>query len=146
MKQTSALEVGLVVQNLDAMLAFYQEVLGCVEVRRADIPPALSAGIAVHPDGYTNVWLQTPNAEVIKLVAPPAAPVNPGHPANSAERTGFAYLTFYCEQIEAVLATAEAAGATVRSERAYLSGDIGVKMVFFEDPEGNVIELVERVT
>ena len=44
-----------------------------------------------------------------------------------------------------MLAAAEERGATVRSDRALLSGDIGIKMVFFEDPEGNVIELVEPV-
>lgn len=145
MKQLSAIEVGLVVQNLDAMLAFYTDVLGCSEVRRSDIPAPLSTGIAVHQQGYVNVWLQTPNGEVIKLVAPPSQPHNPGHPAFSAERTGFAYLTFYCAEIEQVLAKAEASGAQVRSDRGYLSGEIGVKMVFFEDPEGNVIELVEPI-
>lgn len=149
MKQLSALEVGLVVSDLETMLSFYTDVLGCSEVRRSDIPPALSSGIAVHPDGYVNVWLQTPNGEVIKLVAPTHTdgdgPSNPGHPAFSAERTGFGYLTFYCAEIEQVLTKAEGAGAHVRSDRSYLAGEIGVKMVFFEDPEGNVIELVEPV-
>lgn len=145
MQQIAPIEVGLPVIDLDRMLAFYCEVLACEEVRRADIPADLSQAIKTSASGYINVWLRTPNGEVIKLVSPPEAPQRAERLQQSSERTGFAYLTFYCSDLEDVLAAAEANGATVRSDRALLSGDIGLKMVFFEDPEGNVIELVEPV-
>jgi catechol 2,3-dioxygenase-like lactoylglutathione lyase family enzyme len=143
MKQTAPMEVGLVVADLDRMYRFYVEVLSCTEVRRADIPADLSRAIRTASDGYVNVWLRTPNGEVIKLVKPPALPARVGAPAFSSERTGFAYLTFYCSDLEATLAAAVAAGAVERSEPSTRSGAIGVKLVFFEDPEGNVVELVE---
>jgi len=143
MKQTAPMEVGLVVADLDRMYRFYVEVLSCTEVRRADIPADLSRAIRTASDGYVNVWLRTPNGEVIKLVKPPAAPARVATPAFSSERTGFAYLTFYCSDLEATLAAALAAGAVERSEPSTRSGAIGVKLVFFEDPEGNVVELVE---
>ncbi len=145
MQQIAPIEVGLPVIDLQRMLSFYCEVLGCEEVRRADIPADLSRAIKTSASGYINVWLRTPNGEVIKLVSPPQAPHRAERLEQSSERTGFAYLTFYCSNLEAVLATAESQGAVVRSDRALLSGDIGLKMVFFEDPEGNVIELVEPV-
>ena len=47
--------------------------------------------------------------------------------------------------LEGVLAKARAAGAIVRSDDSSRSGAIGVKLAFFEDPEGNVLELVEPV-
>ena len=146
MQQTSALEVGLPVVDLEVMLAFYSGVLGCVEQRRADIPPALSQSIGVSEGGYVNVWLATPNGEVIKLIAPPEAPRATAAPEFLSTRTGFAFLTFYCSDIDGVLARAEAAGAVLRSDRALTSGEIGTKLCFFADPEGNVIELVETLS
>ena len=143
MDQIAPIEVGLVVEDLDRMLAFYTNVLSCTEVRRADIPPALSGAIKTAPDGYVNVWLKTPNNEVIKLVAPPAPPQRVSPPQFSSDRTGYCYLTFYCTNIEQAVDKAEESGAKIRSEPSTLSGEIGVKLVFFEDPEGNVIELVE---
>lgn len=143
MEQLQPIEVGIVVSDLDHMLAFYTEVLSCVEQRRSDIPAELSRALRTAPAGYVNVWLKTPHGEIIKLVKPPEAPANAGIPQFSSARSGFAYLTFYCARIESVLASAKARGAIVRSDDWTLSGSIGLKLVFFEDPEGNVIELVE---
>ena len=143
MKQIAPMEVGIPVIDLARMHAFYCNVLGCTEVRRADIPADLSRAIRTVPDGYLNVWLQTPNSEVIKLMQPTAPPESVTPAQFSADRTGIAYLTFYCNDLDATLAAAEAAGAQVRSDPSARSGDLGVRLVFFEDPEGNVIELVE---
>ena len=143
MQQLTPMEVGIVVSDLDQMLAFYTEVLSCVEQRRSDLPVELSRALRTAPAGSVNVWLKTPYGEVIKLVKPPVAPASARAPEFSSARSGFAYLTFYCAEIEAVLATAKARGAIVRSDDWTMSGSIGLKLVFFEDPEGNVIELVE---
>ena len=143
MQQTAPLEVGIPVVDMERMLAFYGSVLSCTETRRADIPAALSQGLTAAPDGYLNVWLQTPGGEVIKLMRPPQPPQRRPIPVALSETTGIAYLTFYCTDIAATLALAEAQGATLRSDRGLLDGSVGVKLCFFEDPEGNVIELVE---
>ncbi len=143
MEQIAALEVGLPVVDLERMLAFYQEVLSFEEVRRADIPASLSHALTAGNDGYLNVWLKSPYGEIIKLVRPPDPPNLTPPPQALSERTGFGYLTFYCKDIELVLAAAESHGARVRSDRELLDGRVGVKLIFFEDPEGNVIELVE---
>jgi catechol 2,3-dioxygenase-like lactoylglutathione lyase family enzyme len=145
MQQIAPIEVGLPVIDLDRMHDFYCTVLGCTEVRRADIPATLSNPLTAGMDGYVNVWLRTPGGEVIKLMRPPAAPRRTASRAALSERTGFAYLTFYCQAIDTVLAAAERHGAVLRSARSLLDGTIGVKLAFFEDPEGNVIELVEPV-
>ena len=145
MEQTAPLEVGLVVDDLERMHSFYVDVLSFREARRSDIPTALSRAIRTARDGYTNVWLQAPGGEIVKLMKPPAAPVRNPAATYSSDRTGFAYLTFYCKDLEGVLAKARAAGAIVRSDDASRSGSIGVKLAFFEDPDGNVLELVEPV-
>lgn len=143
MEQIAPLEVGLPVIDMERMHDFYCRVLSFEEVRRADIPPELTQALTAGAYGYLNVWLRSPYGEIIKLVRPPQAPSRSTSPKALSERTGFGYLTFYCNEIEQVLAEAEAHGATVRSDRGLLDGRIGVKLVFFEDPEGNVVELVE---
>ena len=146
MQQTSAMEVGIAVIDLPRMLSFYSEALGCREVRRADIPGALSDPLTLAADGYLCVWLQTPGGEIIKLMAPPAPPLRLEQPERLTLRTGIAYLTFYVADIAAVLDAAEARGATLRSERSLITEGAGaVKLGFFEDPEGNVVELVEAL-
>jgi catechol 2,3-dioxygenase-like lactoylglutathione lyase family enzyme len=143
MKQTAPVEAGICVDNLDRMLAFYERALGCREVRRAEIPAELSRAIALAANGYTCVWLKTPGGETIKLMRPVAPAAASGAPALLTERRGLAYLTFYCERIRDMLARAEAAGATLRSDRALIADGRPVKLCFFADPEGNVVELVE---
>ena len=146
MQQTAAMEVGISVMDLPRMHGFYTEVLGCAEVRRAEIPAALSEPLTLAAEGYLCVWMQTPGGEIIKLMAPPAPPAQLEAAACLTERTGIAYLTFYVDDIAAVLAAAEAAGATLRSARALVTEGAGaVKLGFFEDPEGNVVELVEAL-
>jgi lactoylglutathione lyase len=145
MEQTAPLEVGIAVCDLDGMLDFYARVLSCVETRRSDVAASLTHGLTSSRDGYVNVWMRTPGGEVVKLFRPPAPPERDSARAFLADRTGIAFLTFYCNDLEQVLATAEACGAVLRSNRTLLSGDIGLKLAFLDDPEGNVIELVERL-
>lgn len=143
MKQTQPLEVGIPVIDFDRMLAFYTEVLSCSEVRRADIPAELSQSLTAGENGYLNVWIETPGGEVIKLMSPPEPPEPNSAPGQLSARTGIAYLTFYCSDLEATLAAAEDRGAVLRSDRALIAEDRPLRLCFFADPEGNIIELVE---
>lgn len=143
MKQTSPLEVGIAVIDFDRMYGFYTEVLSCTEERRADIPAALTQGLTAGAGGYLNVWLKTPGGEIIKLMSPPEPPALNPAPDQLSARTGIAYLTFYCSDLNATLAAAEERGAVLRSDRALIAADRPLRLCFFADPEGNIIELVE---
>jgi catechol 2,3-dioxygenase-like lactoylglutathione lyase family enzyme len=143
MDQSSPMEAGIAVIDRERMYAFYVEVLGMVEVRRADIPADLSAALNLAPRGYLCVWLRTPGGEVIKLMSPPDAPEQSEPAGQLTGRTGIAYLTFYCRGLADVLAKAEARGARLLSDRALIGDDSPFKLCFFSDPEGNVIELVQ---
>ena len=144
MDQTAAIETGICVTDLDSMLAFYMNVLSCEEVRRAPIPPELSEQLTLAPDGYLCVWLQTPFGERIKLMSAPQAPDVIDAPQYLTGRSGIAYLTFYCSDLSEVLSAAEASGATLMSDRALVAPDAPLRLCFFSDPEGNVIELVQQ--
>lgn len=143
MKQTAAIETGIRVTDLERMLAFYTDVLSCEEVRRAPIPAQLSEQLTLAPDGYLCVWLQTPFGERIKLMSAPEAPEVIAAPKYLTDRSGIAYLTFYCSDLTEVLAAAEAQGAKLMSDRALVAPDAPLRLCFFTDPEGNVIELVQ---
>ncbi len=143
MQQTAPLEIGIPVVDLAQMVDFYVTVFDCEEIRRADIPAALSESIRVARDGYVNVWLQFPGGEIVKLVHPPTAPKRYPRPQYAAEKTGIAYFTVYCDDISGAIKVAEGKGATMLSERALATNDSGVKLAFLADPEGNVFEFVE---
>ena len=143
MKQTSPLEVGIAVIDFDRMYEFYTTVLSCKEVRRADIPAQLTQGLTAGSGGYLNVWLETPGGEVIKLMSPPEAPALNPAPDQLSARTGIAYLTFYCSDLTDTLAAAEGQGAVLRSDRGLIAEGAPMRLCFFADPEGNIIELVE---
>ena len=146
MQQTSPMEVGIAVIDFDRMYDFYTSVLSCTETRRADIDPGLSQGLTTSARGYLNVWLQTPGGEVIKLMSPPDPPVLNPAPAQLSMRTGIAYLTFYCSDLSETLRQAEAKGAVLRSERGLIAEGAPLRLCFYADPEGNIIELVEIKT
>ncbi|MEM7003012.1 MAG: VOC family protein [Pseudomonadota bacterium] len=143
MKQIAPLEIGIPVRDLDRMLNFYQQVFDCEEVRRADIPAALSSQIGVAEHGYVNVWLKFPGGEILKLVCPPQPPETTPPPDFMAQQTGIAYFTIYCADMAAALDAAESAGASLVSQRALAEQADGVKLAFLRDPEGNVFELVQ---
>ena len=143
MNQVAPIEFGIPVKDLDRMLSFYSEVLACKEVRRADIPPALSDSLSVAPNGYVNVWLEFPNGEVLKLMAPPETPADDAVPPYIGTRTGIAYFTVYLSDIADTLAKAERHGTTVISDRGLAETPDALKLAFLKDPEGNVFELVE---
>jgi catechol 2,3-dioxygenase-like lactoylglutathione lyase family enzyme len=145
MQQISPLETAICVADLPRMLDFYTQVLGCSEYRRVPIPAELSGALTLAAAGYLCVWLRTPGGETIKLMSPPDAPARDAAPQQLTARGGLAYLTFYVRDLASVLAAAEARGATLRSARALAEVDSGLRICFFEDPEGNVIELVEPV-
>ena len=143
MKQTAPLEIGLPVIDLPKMVDFYSRVFGCEEVRRADIPAELSRAIGVTDEGYENVWMRFPGGEVVKLVRPKSPPQLTPVKAFSADSTGIAYFTLYCDDIAAAIARAVEQGAQLVSEPGLAEESNPVRLAFLRDPEGNVFEFVQ---
>lgn len=139
-------ELGLCVADLDRMVTFYVEVLGCHETGRATLPAASTGPIGLGRGDVEIVWLQTPWGERIKLLRPASTPAPIDVPAvpDLTARTGVAYLTFCVDDLEACTARAEALGAPPLTERYVTDNRRGQRISFFRDPEGTVIELVER--
>ena len=146
MQQSAPIEIAITVSDVVAMGKFYEASFGCTEERRTEIPPDLSAPLGIAQQGYLCVWLVTPNNERIKLMAPNLTPKPQAVEDFFSARTGLAFLTFYCRDLGPTLAKAEANGAVLRSAPELAAEDQPMKICFMQDPEGNIVELVETPT
>lgn len=124
---------GLTVLDLDAAAAFYG--------RAFAFAPALEFALG----DVRGAMLEHPSGMRLELFAvPDPQPGVEGRPPLEAVRTrGFGHVAFAAPDIGPLFAEAVAAGA-----REVLvpqdSPESGVRFAFLADPEGNLVELVER--
>ena len=140
---TVPMEVGICCRDLDALLAFYTDVLGLTLVNRVSVPAdkARETGLSAH--GYDVARLQTPYGERIKLLQPQVAPEAAVRSTAILDRQGATYLTFIVRDLPALVRTLQARGIVFDSTPAPMQVRPGTWLAFFRDPEGNVLELVE---
>lgn len=125
----AGLDVGIVAADVTAMLGFYVDALGLTYVEQLPIPWG-----TMHRLRFGESWL--------KLVDPAHAPVVSGSGAIDAA-TGFRYLTFEIDDIDAAWAAVIDSGAEVyHGLGPFGSNGLVMGMVF--DPDGNVVELLHR--
>lgn len=119
MKLTATHHVGLFTPNFDSMKQFYTETLGLEIVRSWDEPQ-----IVFFAAGST----------LIELVDKPDAGVEEGRPA------GFDHFAFHVDDVDAAFAELKEAGVkTAIDPRDFQD----VRIAFFYDPDGNMLELVQ---
>jgi lactoylglutathione lyase len=125
-----SVDIGVVVRDADAALAFYRDTLGFEDTGSMQLPLA----------GGTMYRLRC-GTTLVKLVAPkdelPAA--NP--PGGLQAAYGLRYWTISVPDVDRLTATCEAAGYRIavspREARA------GVRISMVEDPDGNWVELLQ---
>jgi catechol 2,3-dioxygenase-like lactoylglutathione lyase family enzyme len=141
MKMQAPLEIGIAVRDLAGMRKFYADVLGLKHVSEISVPPDKSRLNQLSPDGCTVVRLQTSHGERIKLLAAPSTGAAT-HERWLLARTGLAHITLIIAGIDAECARLKAKGVKLASD-APVENRAGLQVLFFQDPEGNVLELVE---
>jgi catechol 2,3-dioxygenase-like lactoylglutathione lyase family enzyme len=141
MKMQAPLEIGIAVRDLAGMTKFYADILGFKHVSEVNVPAEKSRLNQLSPDGCTVVRLQTSYGERIKLLAAPST-VPAAHERWLLARAGLAYVTLIIEGIDALCARLKAEGVKLASD-APVENRAGLRVLFFQDPEGNVLELVE---
>jgi len=126
---TARVEVGIVVRDLEAMAAFYGNVLG---LERVDDLEFTGGSMQRYLHGDT----------VLKLVAtatPPAQSNPPNGPAGGA--SGIRYVSLAFDDVDALVARCVDAGRPVPvSAFEFMPG---IKVAMVEDPDGNWVELVQ---
>lgn len=137
MFQSARVDVGVSARNIDAMKRFYTEALGLSEAAVVDVPGDFvrAAGFG---GGGVRVHALRSGETLIKLLEFAEEPPSGANPLADAA-SGFRYLTFWVEDMEAAVAHLRTAGVAPLS--GILSRAPGRKTVFFQDPDGNLLEL-----
>ena len=129
--------VGLNVEDLGAMTAWYVDALQLeVEFEVVLDQVQLSIVMLRSPDGYRVELLSRPGS---------VAGIQAANPVEAALTRGFGHIALDVPDVDTAYAALLAVGATDRmSPRP--SPEPGVRMSFVADPEGNLIELLDRTT
>ena len=127
--------VGLSVADLEAAEGFYSAAFGFTRQLAFELNPHPIRGLMLaHPSG-SRLELFEHSESIPGLQAP--------GPIEAHATRGYNHFALAAPNIDAVFATALAAGATAVIEPRP-SPEPGVRFAFLADPEGNLVELVEQ--
>ena len=123
----NALDIGVVVRDIKASLAFYEGLLGLTKIQ--ELP----------------LWFGTMHRlqfadSFVKLIDPKTVP--PAGVLGLEHALGFRYLTFPITNIDEVCAACAKAGVKFDIEKKEFMPGVTIAMV--RDPDGNVVEFVQR--
>ncbi len=123
----NALDIGIIASDIKASLAFYQDLLGLEKIQ--EVP----------------LWFGTMHRlafgdSFVKIIDPKEVPAA-GTPGLHTV-LGFRYLTFQVKNIDALCDECTAAGVEFEVKKNELMPGVTIAMV--RDPDGNIVEFVER--
>jgi catechol 2,3-dioxygenase-like lactoylglutathione lyase family enzyme len=143
--------INIVVENLDRMIDFYTRVLGLKQTKRVTISGEWIGKVVGLENPHADVvYLDAdagPRIELIRYNRPAIArPENVG----DSNAPGLRHFAFKVEDIDAFVARLRDAGVNFfsdiqrvpDSQVTYANG-VSKRLVYFQDPEGNLLELCE---
>ena len=143
LKMIAPFEMGICVDDLENMIAFYGDVLGFKLISKIDVPADKSNEAGFTSGGYTIVRMQTNYGERIKLVRPMTSP-NPRISGKEVlSKKGNVFLTFIVEELKLTVSRIKDADAPIRTQGSSMEVRDGVFLSIIDDPEGNHLEFVE---
>lgn len=139
---------GVTVANLDRSLGFYEGLLG-LAVAGISLEEGGEVGVVVgHPEARVRIAdLALPDGGVLELLeyeVPAEDPAGARH-----TQAGTAHIALRVDDLDAMHARLVAAGADVVTQAGPVRivgspGWEGVGVLYLRDPDGNVLELIER--
>lgn len=123
---SDAIEIGVVVRDLERCLEFYRDVLGLPYIGDLDF-------------GVAHMWRFQAGTSVVKLLRFREAPTA-SSPPGEVTATGYRYMSLFVSNIDDLVAECERFGASVPVPVTEFQP--GSRFAFVEDPEGNRIELL----
>ena len=132
--------IGITVKNLDKALKFYSEILGFPILSRKENQELKVA--------YAQIQIGQSKLEILSPIeGEPSSPTPPekgmeGVGVKIREMTGLNHLTIRVDDMEAIFERLESKGIRFILEPR-LTGT-GSKIAFFTDPDGALIELIQR--
>ena len=143
LKMIAPFEMGICVDDLENMIAFYGDVLGFKLISKIDVPADKSNEAGFTSGGYTIVRMQTNYCERIKLVSTIASP-NPRTSVKEVlSKKGNVFLTFIVEDLKHTVSRIKDTDAPIRTQGSIMEVRDGVFLSIIDDPEGNHLEFVE---
>lgn len=127
--------VGLCVADLDAAEGFYGRAFGFTRQLAFELPPHPIRGLMLRHDSGMRL-------ELFER-AGSAPGIQGTTPIEALATRGYGHFALAAPDIDEVFAGALAAGASAMVEPSP-SPEPGVRFAFLADPEGNLVELVER--
>ena len=123
----NCVDIGIVVKDIGKSLEFYGDLLGLEKIQEMPL------------------WFGTMHRMVfgdsfVKLIDPKDVP--PGGETGLASALGFRYLTFQVSNIDEICAACDAANVPVETAKQEFMPGVTIAMV--RDPDGNVVEFVQR--
>lgn len=143
--------INIVVTDLEAMARFYTEVLGMTITKRVTISGEwIDRVVGLHGAKGEVIYLDLPSGprvELLRYVTPPgAAPAGLGE----SNTRGIRHMAFRVGDIDLVVARLRDAGVNFLSDvqlvpdsQVTYAGGVRKRLVYFRDPEGNLLELCE---
>ena len=126
-----SIDLGIVISDSEAALAFYRDLLGLEHVADTPMPAGMKGTMHRLLCG----------SSLIKLVkldeVPEARPAKGG----IAGATGYRYFTMIVDNLAEITGAVKAAGHKVRIDAAEIRPGVSISMV--EDPDGNWVEFVQ---
>ena len=122
-----SLDLGILVSDINASLKFYQDLLGLKFIEK-------------NPVWFGTMYRLRFGTSDFKLIAPRTMP--PKGPVGLEAQIGFRYVTFVIKNLSAVCAKLLEKG--VAFEIPEKEARPGVKIAMVRDPDGNIVEFVER--
>ncbi len=122
-----ALDLGILVSDIDASLKFYQQTLGLEKVGETKLPFGL-----MHRLSFGNSFF--------KLIDPKKVP--PKGSTGLTAQLGFRYVTFQVSNLTEICKALKDKGVAFSLPETELMP--GVRIAMVEDPDGNIVEFVQR--
>jgi catechol 2,3-dioxygenase-like lactoylglutathione lyase family enzyme len=143
--------VNLVVDDLAAMTAFYCEALGCRVTKEVTISGDWIANVVGLDDVLADVvYLDLPNGPRIELIRYRRPEGKQPTGQSTANTMGMRHIAFRVSDMDRAVMRLREFNVVTRSEVATVpqsqvsyAGNVSKRLVYFEDPEGNLLELCE---
>ena len=126
----SAIDLGIVTNNPEPMLAFYRDLLGF----RFEATTPMPGGSTMH-----RLWCGDSLIKIVQHDKPPASEAAPGGIAGA---TGYRYWTMSVSNLEEMTEACANAGHRGRVPGTEIRPGVRISMV--EDPDGNWVEFLEN--
>jgi glyoxylase I family protein len=124
-----SIDIGIVVRDPDAALAFYRDTLGFEDT--GSMPMA----------GGGTMYRLLCGSTLVKIVAPDKELATTAPPGGIIGAYGYRYWTISVPNLDELTATCEAAGRKIAISPREIRPGVRISMI--EDPEGNWVELLE---